>query len=194
MRMGCLYTKRISTPTSVTGRSKTSIKSKERLQFACPSYYIFAYQPNEYFSDADIDYNTSGVGWYLAIVVPALQNEVYVQINTYVSRDETARRFFNQYSEQIAQLIEEYDMEFHASGNSLFSEMNPTIHTDPEEISTLIENEGGEGRFKRFRIGWEVDTDQSPKDIVGDATKKIEELHEIFYNGVQRRTEYSEIA
>jgi hypothetical protein len=191
----CLYTKK-NKHTDFCNWAKQNLNKvkKNGYNSLAPSYYIFAYQPNEYFSDADIDYNTSGVGWYLAIVVPALQNEVYVQINTYVSRDETARRFFNQYSEQIAQLIEEYDMEFHASGNSLFSEMNPTIHTDPEEISTLIENEGGEGRFKRFRIGWEVDTDQSPKDIVGDATKKIEELHEIFYNGVQRRTEYSEIA
>ncbi len=84
-------------------------------------------------------------------------------------------------------------MELHASGNSLFSERNPTIHKDSEEVSALIENEGGKGRFKRFRIGWEVDTDQSPEDIVEDVTEKIEELHEIFYSGVERRTDYSEI-
>lgn len=159
-----------------------------------PSYYIFAYQPNEYFNGADIDYNTSRIGWYLAIVVPALQNKVYVQLNTYLSKDDTARNFFNQYSEEIAQLIDKNDMELHASGNSLFSETTPTIHTNPEEIKALIENEGGKGQFKRFRIGWEVDTDQSPEDIVGVATEKIEELHQTFYNGVDRRTEYSEIA
>jgi hypothetical protein len=160
-----------------------------------PSYYIFAYQPDEYFSDVDTDYNTSaGIGWYLATVVPALQNEVYVQLNTYLSKDDTARKFFKQYSEQIAKLIEKNDMELHASANSLFSERNPTIHTDSEEISTLIENKGGEGRFKRFRIGWKIDTNQSPEDIVSDTTEKIEELHKIFYNGVARRTEYSEDA
>lgn len=158
-----------------------------------PSYYIFAYQPDEYFNGADTDYNTSGIGWYLAIVVPALQNKVYVQLNTYLSKDDTARKFFNRYSGEIAQLTDENDMEFHASGNSLFSETTPTVHTNPEEIRALIENEGGEGRFKRFRIGWEVNTDQSPEDIVEDATVKIEKLHQTFYNGIDRRTEYSEI-
>jgi hypothetical protein len=159
-----------------------------------PSYYVFAYQPNEYFEDQSPDYNTSRKGWYLAIVVPALQNEIYVQLNTYLSKDDTARKFFNQYSEQIAQLIDENDMEFHASANSLFFERTPTVHTDPDEIRELIENEGGEGRFKRFRIGWEVNTAQSSEDIVEEATEKIEELHKIFYTGVERRTDYSEIA
>ena len=190
-----LYTKK-NKHTDIYNRAKRNLNKvkKNGYHSLAPSYYIFAYQPTEYFSDADTNYNTSGVGWYLAIVVPALHNEVYAQLNTYLSKDDTARKFFNQYSEQIAQIIEENDMEFHASANSLFSETNPTVHTDPEEISRLIENEGGEGRFKRFRIGWEIDTDQSPKDIVEDASEKIEELHEIFYNGVERRIEYSEIA
>ena len=191
-----LYTKKTN-HTDFYSRAKRNLNKVKKNGYHSlgPSYYIFAYQPNEYFGDVDIDYNTSaGVGWYLSIVVPALQNEVYVHLNTYLSKDDTSRKFFNQYSGQIAQLIEENDMELHASGNSLFSETNPTIHTDSEEISALIENQGGKGRFKRFRIGWGVSTDQSPEDIVEDATEKIEDLYEIFYNGVERRTEYSEIA
>lgn len=191
----CLYTKK-NKHTDFYNRVKQDLNKVKKNDHHSlgPSYYIFAYQPDEYFIDADTEYNTSGVGWYLALVVPALHNEVYVQLNTYLSKDDTARTFFNQYSEQIAQLIKENGMELHASANSLFSERNPTVHTNPEEIRALIENEGGEGRFKRFRIGWEVDTNQSPENIVVDATEKIEELHEIFYNGVERRTEYSEIA
>ena len=191
-----LYTKKTN-HTDFYNRAKRNLNKVKRNGYHSlgPSYYIFAYQPDEYFDDVDTNYNTSaGVGWYLAIVVPALQNEVHVHLNTYLSKDDTSRKFFNQYSEQIAQLIEENNMELHASGNSLFSESDPTIHTDSEEISALIENEGGKGRFKRFRIGWEVDTDQPPEDIVENVTEKVEELHEIFYNGVQRRTEYSEIA
>ncbi|KAA9404122.1 hypothetical protein Har1131_17280 [Haloarcula sp. CBA1131] len=85
-------------------------------------------------------------------------------------------------------------MEVHASANSLHSEKEPTYHTDPEEISRLIENEGGKGQFKRFRIGWGVDTDKSAEDIVRAAAEKITDLHEIFYGGVERRTEYPEVA
>ena len=157
-----------------------------------PSYYNFAYQPNGYFDDADVEYNTTALGWYLAIVVPALHNDVYVQLNTYLSKDETARRVFTDYAEEIGQLIDHHDMELHASPNSLHAEVTPTVHTDPEEISTLIEKDRGGGHFKRFRIGWEVDPDQSPEAIVSEAASKLEDLHEIFYTGVERRTEYAD--
>lgn len=191
-----LYTKGISHTNFRNDATENLKKAKENHHHSLgPSYYIFAYQPDEYFGDVNTDYNTSTKkGWYLAIVVPAIKNEVHVHLNTNLNKDDTAGKFFEQYSEEIAQLIEENDMKLHASGNSLFSERNPTIHMDSEKISTLIENEGGEGRFKRLRIGWEVDTDQSPEDIVEDVTEKIEELHEIFYNGVERRMEYSDIA
>jgi hypothetical protein len=189
-----LYTKG-NKHTDLHDRAKQNllkVKKKDSRSLA-PSYYIFAYQPKEYFGDADTDYNTSEMGWYLAIVIPVLHNKVYVQLNTYLSKDEKARVVFDQYSEEIAQLIEEHDMQLHASSNSLFYERNPTIHSDSDEISALIENKGGEGRFKRFRIGWKVDTDQPPKDIVRETSEKIKDLHRIFYNGFERRSDYSDI-
>ncbi|MFC7070603.1 hypothetical protein ACFQL9_13195 [Halobaculum lipolyticum] len=180
--------------TDFFNRAKTNLKDVHQNDYQSlgPSYYGFAYQPNEYFDDVVLQYNTTELGWYLSIVVPALHNKVYVQLNTYLSKDKRAREFFVEYSKEIAQLIDHHDMALHASANSLFAERTPTVHRDPDEIAPLIEDRGGEGSFKRFRIGWEVGTDQSPGDIVAEATEKIEELHEIFYDGVERRSEYSE--
>lgn len=170
--------------------SITDVEEKEYRAFG-PSYYVFANQPSEYFNGAEVSYNTKNLGWYIAVVVPALHNEVYVQLNTYLSKDSEAKEIFRRYSKEIADLIVRNGLEMHASYNSLLKEISPTVHTTRSEIIDILENKAGSEQYKRIRIGKpSIDTDQPPREIVRETAEQIEEIHDLFYEGVERRKEY----
>lgn len=173
-------------------RVKSDIINVKNNDYQCmgPSYFVFPNHPEGY-REAKTSYNIRGdYGWYIAVVIPALHNEVYVQLDTYLSKNEEFPKMFEQYAEEITDLVMSEGMSVWTSWNSIFKEETPTKHDDPEQIQNIFENKGGEGRYKRIRIGWEVDTDQPPDNIVEIAAHKMERLHDLFYEGVNMRESF----
>lgn len=115
-------------------------------------------------------------------------------MNTYPSKYDEARRDMAEYAREIADIVASNEMHVDASWNSLVKEVSPTRYTEPDEIAHILRNKAGENSWKRLRFGWSLDTSQSPDEMVDEAAGKMERLHEIFYDGVERRTDFSELA
>ncbi len=155
-----------------------------------PSYFVFPNHPVGY-RESDTAYNIRGDhGWYIAITIPALHNEVYVQLDTYLSKNEDFPEMFSENAEEITELVMSNDMTVWTSPNSLNREDPQQEFKDRETIRDIFRSKGGEGKYKRIRMGWEVDVDQPSDDIVAEAAEKMERLQELFYHGVEMRQEY----
>ncbi len=167
------------------------VKEKDHRSLG-PPYHIFSVHPLGY-RDTETNYNISGNSWYIAIIVPALHNEVYVQMNTYPSKDTDVKELLRDNADALTDIVTANDMHVETSWNSLSKEESPTRYTDPEDIRHVLSKKSGYKTAKRIRFGWEVDTDQSPDAIIEETADKMERLHTIFYDGIQRREEFGEV-
>lgn len=162
------------------------VKKENHVGFGLP-YYDFPVYPDGS-QEEDTNYDKSE--WYIALIIPALHNRVYVQMNTYPSTDERAKEILKDNAQELTDILKSNKMYLQTSRNSLFSEP-PESHFERGKIlNVLNKGELGEDSFERLRFGWEVDTQQAAEAIVKEAAKKMERLHEIFYDGVKRRTEF----
>jgi hypothetical protein len=165
------------------------VKNKDYRGLA-PPYYVFSVHPIGY-RDKETEYDISNKSWYIALVIPALHNEVYVQMNTYPSKYESARQDMQEYAKEIARIVAAHEMHVDASWNSLIKEVEPTRYREPEEIANILKNKAGENSWKRLRFGWDLEMDKKPDDMIEEAARKMEKLHDIFYDGIERRTDFS---
>ncbi|TKX37957.1 hypothetical protein EXE51_05010 [Halorubrum sp. CGM5_25_10-8B] len=155
-----------------------------------PSYYVFPNHPIGY-QETETTYNIRGdYGWYIAIVVPALHNQVYVQMNVYLSKNPEFRALFKRNATELSNIIDTEGMTVWPSWNSLFQEETPDEFDDPDRIEKIFEKEGGKRKYKRIRMGWEIDTEKESDEIIIETARKMERLHEIFYDGITRRKSF----
>lgn len=165
------------------------VKQKNHRGFG-PPYYVFSVHPIGY-RDADTSYNISNNGYYIAIVIPALRNDVYTHMNIYGTKDDEAQRQIKQSAAEIVEVAAEHDMHLQTSKNSLFTTPTPLeydLSNDSERrnaIQDLKEN-FGQDSWKRARFGWKIDTNSSASEILAKTTENIEQLHDVFYNEVER--------
>lgn len=154
-----------------------------------PSYYVFTIVPEDYF-EANPDYDVTEEGWDIQLTVPALHNEIFVGLNVYLSKRPELKELFRREAEELRDIVDSEEMTVKASYNSLFHNKTPGSYTKSDEVHRLFASEGGEGEYKRFRIGWPVRTDQGPTEIIEETAEKMEELHEIFYHGADRKKSF----
>lgn len=154
-----------------------------------PSYYVFTIVPEGYF-EADLDYDITEEGWDIQLTVPALHNDIFVGLNVYLSKSQELKELFSRNAEKLQEIMVAEEMTVKSSHNSLFHDKTPSTYNRAEEVRPLFETNAGEGEYKRFRIGWPVETEQEPSDIIEETARKMETLHEIFYDGVNRRKSF----
>jgi hypothetical protein len=156
-----------------------------------PSYYVFPNHPESY-TEQETNYTIqSDDGWYIALVIPSLHNEVQVQLDTYPSKWNKHRELFGKYSSEITDLIDTHGMSIWASRNSMFREETPAKFDDLDQIQRILQQKCGQGGFKRLRIGWSLDMEnKEPGELVADAANKMEALKDMFYKDGQRRSSY----
>lgn len=144
------------------------------------SHYVVPFHPNGYRS-SNPDYNISEDGWYIAVVAPALNNELYIQLDTYPSKSSEIRGTFEEEADGIADLMESEGMHLATSRNSLQHHLPPNRYTTADEIEDVLENKAGRDQWKRLRFGWELDTSLSEEELQEDAIDRMEKLQDLFY-------------
>jgi hypothetical protein len=184
---GLTYRKKTD-PHSRIRRNLEQVKKNDYRGFA-PPYYMFMFYPIGY-KKSEQGYDITEEGWDIEIVVPALHNDVYVQLNAYPAKDNDLRELFRGNAEALTDLIISNGMHVEASYNSLVKEIPPLLYDDSESILEVLREKVGESNSKRLRIGLEINTNQAPKEILQETVNRMEELHEIFYNGVEQRQEF----
>lgn len=144
------------------------------------AYHVFPFHPTgepEY-----IDEN-----YYPCIFAPAIENQVSVYMNINVWEERESRRklleMVKNNKDSITDMVADYEMSFLASSNSLNHGDKEISTYNGHEIPGVIEDKIGNDRWKRLFIGWDIDTEQDPDNVVTDCVNRVRQLHGIFFGG-----------
>lgn len=170
-------------------RDLTNVRDNDHRALG-PSYYVFSFMPKGYF-EASPEYNVTDEGWDIQLTVPALHNEIFVGLNAYLAKSQELKEFFKSNAEEISDIVVSNGMTVKTSYNSLFHDETPEAYSKKQDVYRLFQSKGGEGRYKRFRIGRAIGTDQEPAEIIETTAEMMEDIHDIFYEGVERRRSFS---
>jgi hypothetical protein len=117
----------------------------------------------------------------IILAASSIKNELNISMHLHTSKNKL-EEFVQSNSETLAQIVDSHGMILQTSWNRLNDpKRNFKEYSDPDEIKDVLSKKIGSEYWKRLYFGWEINTTQSPNEIVSETVHRISELYEIFY-------------
>ncbi|MFC6838368.1 hypothetical protein [Halomarina ordinaria] len=175
-----LYTKMHNQVPQHTTTKQLTKAFKNRARSLNQSVHAISYHPDESRKYATKGYNP-------CLLAPAITNEVGVYMHLNTAKTDEIETFVRGNASALTDLVNDHGMTLRTSWNNLnHPERKIKQYSDASEIERVLKNNVGSEYWKRLYFGWQMDTDQPAKELVAEATHRIDELHRLFFDPAEK--------
>ena len=157
-----------------TSRSIDLLRRKDYIT-ANHAYLTAHYHPTDLAQAVQDNYRIS-------VLVSAMGNDIFLCLDMNGRKNDDVREFVKKNAQQLATLVNDYDLTVKTSYNSFNNPDHELLEYDSEdELKMIFQNKCGESNWKRLLFGWDIAAKQPPKEIVRDCVSQIHELNDVFF-------------